>query len=196
MTLHYPGKNVSIGFLYNSKIKGDFIDKEVVEEWKNTCAIRMSYALLRSGFALHKTHGSQRGGDGNWYWTTVVSLRGELVKRFKGFDAELKFDLLPESAGSSREKLKPFVAPRKLKAQQFIDTHLKGKNGIVMFKVSGWNTATGHFTLWDGRKNELVFAPSGDDPRTDDYYFWLTTTDPLGLGQLVQVTHIQFWELK
>jgi hypothetical protein len=136
------------------------------------------------------------GGDKRWYWTTVVGLRAELTKRFKGFDAELNFDLLPQSAGSSIAHLMPFAALRRLKAQQFLDIQLRGKQGIVVFRVHGWADATGHFTLWDGQKNELAYAKGHDDPRTDDYYFWLTATDALGLGALVQVTQIQFWELK
>jgi hypothetical protein len=196
MKLHYPGKNVSIDFLYNGKIKGQFTNMEQAAIYANTCAIRMSYALLRSGFALQRVKGSVLGGDNKWYWTTVVGLRAELIKRFKGFDAELKFDLLPQSAGSSSTKLRPFAAARRLKAQQFLDAEMKGKKGIVAFRVSGWADATGHFTLWDGEKSELAYAKGHDDPRTDDYYFWLTTTDALGLGALVQVTQIQFWELK
>lgn len=194
MTSHYPGKNVSTDFLYNGKIKGGFNNKEKVYE--NTCAVRMSYALLRSGFALHQTGSAVLGGDNKWYWLTVAELRAELSKRFKGYDAELTFDRLPNSAGSSIEKLKPYAAARRLKAQKFLDTHLKGKQGIVVFRVSGWHDATGHFTLWDGKRNELAYARGHDDPRTDEYYFWLTTTDALGLGELVQVTQIQFWELK
>lgn len=196
MKLHYPGNNVSIGFLYNGKIQGGLTNKDTDERYANTCAIRMSYALLRSGFALQANDGSILGGDKKWYWIRVTSLRAELVKRFKGFDAELKFDLLPRSAGSSQAKLKPVAVARRVKAQEFIDTHLKGKQGIVVFNVAGWKNASGHFTLWDGKKNELAYAPGHDDPRTDDYYFWLTTTDALGLGELVHVTHIQFWELK
>lgn len=196
MKLHYPAKDVSIDILYNAKIKGGFLGKEDDKYFANTCAIRMSYALLRSGFSLHEIKSSILGGDKKWYWTTVVTLRAELIKRFKGFDAELRLDLLPPSAGLSREELRPFAASRKQIALKFLETHLYGKRGIVAFKVSGWETATGHFTLWDGHRKELAYAPGQDDPGRDSYYFWLTTTDPLGLGQLVQVTHIQFWELK
>lgn len=194
MKQNYPGKNVSIDFLYNGKLKGGFQNKENDKDFANTCAIRMSYALVKSGFALHKAKGSIQGGDGKWYWTRVDVLGPELVKRFKGFDSELKFDEVPVSAGESEEALKPYVAARKAKAQQFMTKHMNGKAGIVMFRVKGWETARGHFTLWDGK--ELAYANGHDDPRSDSYYFWLTTTDVFGLGLLVQVTHIQFWELK
>lgn len=143
-----------------------------------------------------------QGSDKRWYWFRVIPLRAELIKRFKGYDAELKFDLLSDDLTFHRAKLDQQRAARKLKAQQFIDMHLKGKQGIVMFRTKGWLDSAGHFTLWDGIKNELAYAEHHDDPLDNDpldkaeYYFWLTSTYPGGLGALVQVTHIQFWELK
>lgn len=122
-------------------------------------------------------------------------LRRELASRFKGFDAELKFDLIPESIAITKKSLNELATTRRSKAQAFIAMHLKGKNGIVVFKVAGWPDATGHFTLWDGSKMELAFAPGHDNPSNNEYYFWLTSTGELGL-QLVQVTTVQFWELK
>lgn len=199
MQLHYPGKNVSRDFLYNGKIKGEFANQELTGYLRNTCATRMSYALLKSGFALHRTadpRSSKLGGDGKWYWIRVNELRDELARRFKGFDAELKFDLVPTNTPDLHPKFEQICAARKAKAQQFIDTKLAGKSGIVVFKVAGWKTASGHFTMWDGKKKELAFADGHDDPFMMEYYFWLTSTGVVGLEPLEQVTHIQFWELK
>lgn len=194
MEKHYPGRDVPIDVLYNVKIKGDFRNKQNDKLYANTCAIRMSHALLQSGFSLPEAKGSIRGGDDKWYSTRVDILGPELVKRFKGFDAELKFQPVPEAAGLSEAKLKPYAVARRAQAKKFIDAQMRGKKGIVMFRVAGWEAARGHFTLWNG--HELAFANGHDDPQRDSYYFWLTTTDALGLGVLVQVTHIQFWELK
>lgn len=160
MQLHYPAKNVSRDFLYNGKIGGQFTNQEKVGYLENSCATRMSYALLKSGFSLPRCadpKGSMLGGDGKWYWIRVNELRDELVKRFKGFDAELKFDLVPTTATEQNAKFQEICAARKVKGEQFIRTHLAKKSGIVVFKIAGWKTATGHFTLWDGKK---VRSPS------------------------------------
>ena len=199
MQLHYPATNVSRDFLYNGKIKGEFIGQEKTKYLQNTCATRMSYALLKSGFALSKTadqDSSMRGADGKWYWIRLNELRDELVKRFKGFDAELKFDPIPKEATEWHPKFLEVCAARKAKGQQFINTQLAGKSGIIVFKVAGWELASGHFTMWDGKKKELAFATTHGDPSNMHYYFWFTYMGDLGLGPIEYVTHIGFWELK
>lgn len=30
------------------------------------------------------------------------------------------------------------------------------KNGLVAMKISGWNNAKGHITLWNGRENHFM----------------------------------------
>lgn len=199
MQLHYPPKHIPRDVLYNLNIKGEFVGKDKIEYMMNTCSVRMSYALLRSGFALSRTtdkEGSKKGGDGRWYWIRVNDLRAELIKRFKGFDLELKFDPIPQKAHDSHAPFLEVCAARKAKAQQFLNTQLAGKSGIVVFKVAGWKSSTGHFTMWDGKKKQLSCAPDHDDPTTMEYYFWLTTMGKYGLGPMAYVTHIQFWELK
>jgi hypothetical protein len=199
MQLHYPSKIITRNFLYNGKIRGEFEGRDEIEYLKNTCSVRMSYALLRSGFALRRTadkEGSMLGADGRWYWIRVNDLRNELVERFKGFDAELKFDAIPKAASEWHPTFLEVCAARKAKAQQFINTHLAGKSGIIVFKVAGWIGSTGHFTMWDGRKKELSCAPGHDDPSTMNYYFWFTSMGDYGLPPIKHVTHIQFWELK
>jgi len=199
MQLHYPPKRVGRDFLYNGKIGGEFTGMDGIEYLKNTCAVRMSYALLKSGFSLPRTadtNGSMLGRDRKWYWIRVNDLRDELVKRFKGFDLELEFDPIPKAAHEYTPTFVEVCAARKAKGQQFINTQIAGKSGIVVFKVGGWKSATGHFTMWDGKKKELSCAPEHDDPNSMDYYFWLTKMKNHGLGPMEYVTHIQFWELK
>lgn len=67
-----------------------------------------------------------------------------------------------------------------------------------MFKVSGWNNASGHFTLWDG--NHLIY-PGGaghDDPTNVKYYFHMfyPARKENGDLNLVQTNRIRIWELK
>lgn len=200
MSKFYPASSVTTAVLYNDMIKGSFTGKQNAAWLENTCATRMSYALIRSGFQLAQTKdpkASMLGGDKKWYWIRVNDLRTELRLRFKGFDAELRFPelnvtLLTDKVAVARIKLE-----RKVKAQKFLDSELNKKNGIIVFKVKGWGDASGHFTLWNCKTKGLAFAKGHDDPSTDAYYPWLTVVDDLfGSVLVVQVTEIQFWELK
>lgn len=196
----YPASSVTTAVLYNDMIKGAFTKKENASWLENTCASRMSYALLRSGFQLAQTKdpdGSMLGGDKKWYWIRVNDLRTELHLRFKGFDAELRFPELDIKLLADKVALTRIKLERKVKAQKFLDTELGKKNGIIVFKVKGWGNASGHFTLWNGSTKKLAFARDHDDPSKDSYYPWLTVVDDLfGSIIVVQVTEIQFWELK
>ena len=162
----------------------------------------MSYALLISGFNLSRTtdrKASMLGADRKWYWLRVADLRAELYSRFKGFDSELKFDLIDESLVDDGEALTALFRPKKAKAMEFFETNLRSRNGIIVFKVKGWQNATGHFTLWDGTARTLAYAPDHDDPEGTEFYPWLTaveTDEKTKSRYLVQVEQIQFWELK
>lgn len=45
----------------------------------------------------------------------------------------------------------------------FIPSDFAGSKGIILFEVSGWGDATGHFTLWNGSKvaHGDYFKPKG-----------------------------------
>lgn len=202
MHKHYPAKAVTTEVLYNTMIKGKFTGHQKTSYLANTCATRMSYALLRSGFHLARTKdpdGSMLGEDKKWYWIRVSSLREELRTRFKGFDAELKFTEIDKKLLSDDAAMAKCILDRKAKAQKFLDTELGKKNGIIVFRVKGWGDASGHFTLWDSGTKTLAFATGHDDATKDSYYPWLTqvSTNPItNVKSLVQVAEIQFWELK
>lgn len=188
--------------LYNKKIGGAFTNMHAAKWLENTCAVRMSFALLRSGFHLARTadkKASMLGADKKWYWLRVANLRVELFLRFKGFDAELKLELIDESLIDNTEVLAPLYYARKTKAQAFLTDKLGGKNGIIVFGVKGWGNATGHSTLWDGTAMQIAFGIDHDDPAKNTYYPWLTTAaidQETKVRTLVQVKQIQFWELK
>lgn len=202
MQQHYPAKTVDTDKLYNVKIRGGFTGLHAEAYMENTCAVRMSYALLRSGFHLARTtdrRASMLGADKRWYWLRVANLREELYCRFKGFDAELKLDLIEESLADDIEAMRPLYDARKTKAEAFLNSELAGKNGIIVFGVNGWSNATGHFTLWDGTEMAIAFGNGHDDPSKNTYYPWLTdviTHPKTKVKSLVQVEQIQFWELK
>ena len=86
----------------------------------NTCALRVSYAILKAGKRLRKTRFSwkyQVGSRTNWFTSTAKRLANEVANG--------------EFVVSKRD----FV----------------GRKGIIAF-LGGVNRATGHITLWDGRK--------------------------------------------
>lgn len=203
MQKHYPAKGVDIDKLYNIKIRGAFTGMHKKEWLLNTCAVRMSYALLHSGFNLPRTldrQASMLGEDKKWYWLRVANLREEIYSRFKGYDAELKLELIDDSQMDDFDAKRAIYISRRTKAEEFIKNELAGKNGIIVFGVKGWGTnATGHFTLWDGKKMEIAYGPQHDDPEKNTYYLWLTaleTVENSTQRYFVQVEQIQFWELK
>lgn len=143
------------------------------ETWENTCAVRMAYALNRNGFILPATQGSMKSDnpkDKYNYWFRVTELTKYLVKTFGKGDVEYT---IKEKVGLARKK----------EVTLNVLSKIIGKKGIIVFDVTGWNNATGHFTLWDGKT--LLYADGHSNPLSNDYYFWYEKT-----------TKIIFWELK
>lgn len=198
MKKYYPDRGVQTPVLYDSQIGGKFVKLYAQQGYENTCAVRMSYALNRSGLKLPQAPGagaSIKGGDGYWYWIRVSDLKAELARRFKGADQELGLSVIPKTLLQDDTAMSKLFKQRVKEGQEFIDTKLAGKNGIVVFEVSGWGDASGHFTLWDGSARTLAYADGHDDPANNNFYFWLTQVDA-ARTRLVQVVRVKFWELK
>lgn len=195
MERHYPDTKIKTPTLYDQMIGGRFSGLYKNEAYLNTCAVRMSYALNRSGLKLGpppSAGGSIQGADGYMYWIRVSDLKPYLIKRFKGADEELRLPIIPASLVGDIEAMRPLYDERKRLAKTWLDSKLKNRNGIVVFEVSGWGDASGHFTLWNGTTKKLSYADGHDDPENNKYYFWLT--DPG--KRLIQVVEVKFWELK
>jgi len=159
-------------------------------DWANTCAVRMSYALNRSGIRLPKAYsagGTVVGEDGFNYWIRVKDLKQYLRDRFKGGD----FEHVPKPIKALTQDA---VDERVQDAYDGMINKISGKTGIIVFDVTGWRDASGYFTLWDG--NSLVYVGPGDrnNPRSLEYYFWLyREVSGRPPAQTVKTT---FWELK
>jgi len=110
----------------------------------NTCALRMSYTLNRSGYPIPKGSGAISGADGSWYLLRVKSLQ----------------TFLTSTLG----------APTSLPGGTF--TGPSGKTGIISFNVSGWSDATGHFTLWNGQSVVDSDEPYQKWPAPTSTLFW------------------------
>lgn len=201
METHYPTSMVKAPFLYDQMIGGGFKGLYKNAAYRNTCAVRMSYALNRSGLKLGtppSPGGSITGGDGYIYWIRVSDLKPYLVQRFKGADEELQLPLIPASLINDLDTLTARFKERHKLANTWLDSKLAGRNGIVVFDVSGWSDASGHFTLWNGTSRKLAYAEAHDNPENNRYYFWLTdlAERPDGRNFLIQVASVKFWELK
>ncbi|WP_165390871.1 T6SS effector amidase Tae4 family protein [Pseudoduganella lutea] len=197
MKKHYPDSSIPTPLLYDSKICGKFVKLYEHPAYLNTCAVRMSFALNRSGLKLGKSPsagGSVQGGDGFLYWIRVTDLKVELANRFKGADEELNLPQIPASMLDDNAAMSKLFKERVAIAKEFIKNKLARRSGIIVFDVSGWGDASGHFTLWDGVSEKLAYATDHDDSTANSYYFWLTMmTDG---GKVIQTTKVRFWELK
>ncbi|HEJ8099123.1 TPA: type VI secretion system amidase effector protein Tae4 [Serratia marcescens] len=95
-------------------------------KWENTCAVRMSYILNKSGFPIpYVKDQTVSGADRQWYFFRVKDLIAYLTKIWGKPDLRVKF---PPPGGGE----------------------LAGKKGIILFEIAGWSDAGGHATLWNG----------------------------------------------
>ncbi|MBI3565834.1 MAG: type VI secretion system amidase effector protein Tae4 [Elusimicrobia bacterium] len=105
----------------------------------NTCAIRVTYAMNHSGvpqFRIDRAflgearkinYISDKAGKDHAYVYRVDEFANYMLKKYG----------------------KPQVWATK--GDNF-RTAVYGRKGVILFVVSGWNDATGHFDLWDGEK--------------------------------------------
>ena len=197
MDRHYPDAAIKTPVLYDRMIGGRFSGLYKNGAYQNTCAVRMSYALNRSGLKLGpppSIGGSIQGADGHVYWIRVSDLKPHLVKRFKGADEELRLPVIPATLVEDTDAMLALYEERKRQAKAWLGSRLSNRNGIVVFEVSGWGDASGHFTLWNGTTKKLAYAETHDDPTNNKYYFWLTSLTEQ--NKLIQVVEVKFWELK
>jgi len=201
MKKHYPASEITIETLYDQMIGGRLKNAHRLPAYKNTCAVRMSYALNRSGLKLGiapSNDGDILAPDGYRYWIRVSDLRPYLIRQFKGADEELKLAAIPATLINDSSAMAVQFKKRVAQAQAWLDMKLANRKGIVVFDVAGWGDASGHFTLWDGVSKKLAYASPHDNPENQFYYFWLTELRARedGSKYLVQVISVKFWELK
>jgi hypothetical protein len=128
------------------------------------------------------------------YWIRVSDLKPYLIKRFKGADEELRLPVIPAGLVENVDAMIPIFEERRRLAKAWLDAKLSNRKGIVVFEVSGWGDASGHFTLWNGTSKKLAYAEAHDDPASNTYYFWLTALS--AQKKLIQVVEVKFWGLK
>lgn len=174
LSKNYPASTIMTKDLY--EVIGGGLPENLrsnPSSWENSCAIRMSRALNYSGIKLPKAPsngGNIVGKDKLNYWIRVKDLTKYLVEML-----EDRFPLIKEDGGIDAVN------------------SFKGKKGIIVFDVSGWSNATGHFTLWDGANLYYVGVDlRHNDPNSDRYYFSMNYEQG---GKTIKTTKIRLWEI-
>lgn len=137
--------------------------KQKPKEYANACAIRISRAFNYGGYKVPsgtviktKSIYRVRGSDGMPYIVRVRQMI-EFLEYNWG-----KPDLLIAPGG---------------------DSALAGKTGIIAVNASGWENASGHVVLWNGKSTS-----DGSDYQRLDSYAWRDSSASL--------TETLYWELK
>lgn len=193
MLNYYPNSTITTEVLYE-EIGGGLPEnlKKNPNSWENSCAVRMCKALNYSKAKLPKAPsagGNIFGKDKNNYWIRVKDLKKYLVDKLT-------------------TKSKKSADVDEIGGIDIVDK-FKDKKGIIVFDVSGWGNASGHFTLWDGVDLKYVGAdsPEHNDPTDTEYYYFnmnyqdtdyegnlLYNKD--GTPKMVKTTRIRLWELE
>lgn len=167
MRIHNTGDTAAKYKLIGGPAEAEY--KRAPKIYENACALRLSYALNHGGMPINKnkrpTGGTQlKGADNNLYYTGVYTVRDFLVLNW----------------GTSDKPYKPYKVMSSKAENTKLASELTSlnKKGIICMKVTGWDDAAGHITLWDGTNF------------SDGTNYLLDRRDN------VIVTEFQFWELK
>ncbi|MBV8326548.1 T6SS effector amidase Tae4 family protein [Chryseobacterium sp.] len=214
MIKNYPNTSIQSKDLYND-IGGNFpkfkTDKELLESYlANSCAIRMSRGLNLSGFKLPSNNkgygtggGVMSGKNKLFYWLRVKELCSYLANHLGKPEIDIKLDKIQMPDVYKKKKNVTSTEWQQLKAmKKVISTtewaSLRKTQGVIVFDVSGWDDATGHFTLWDTQHLIYPGGPEHDDPTSSRYYFSMLDLKINKKNELdfVQTNRIRVWELK
>lgn len=156
---NYKGGGVSARDVTDSVFDGSKTLDKMAVDWiekfdNNTCALRLSDALNRSGWVL-PAKGGKKGEISGWF--------GSVTKQYYVLGSVQLADLLAISwgynSGDSRfDTAKLGVSGVSNPIPLGLISSLAGKHGVILFKfrpVPGFekDVASGHITLWDGSKS-------------------------------------------
>lgn len=127
--------------------------KENPTGYANACALRLSRSLNYGGMPIKQsTKGYKvKGNDNKPYLLRVREM----------------ITFVEQNLGKPDITFKP-------KNNEDVSSQLRGKKGIIIFKVSGWGDASGHVTLWNGSDcgDSCYFIHNTPNVRTTDIFFW------------------------
>ncbi|HEX5683715.1 MAG TPA: type VI secretion system amidase effector protein Tae4 [Ideonella sp.] len=139
-----------VASVVGGKVAANILPPGQAGKWGNTCAVRLSYVLNKTGVLIPHTPGKTvSGADHRWYFHYVRDVIQFLQQRWGKPDLVASF---PPTGGGE----------------------LSGKKGLVLFEVEGWADATGHATLWNGTVcyDHCYFNEPGVRYRTPKANFW------------------------
>ncbi len=143
--------------LFDAYLHGTVDDvKETIgrptESWiTNTCVIRVSYAMNNSGVPGFKIDRSFVGATKkiNFINQKAVARKSNVQNAVLENDFAYIYRVDEMAAYMLKKYGKPQIWAKK--GTDNLRQAVHGKRGIILFVVRGWNDATGHFDLWDGR---------------------------------------------
>lgn len=119
--------------------------------YNNTCAVRLSFAMIKSGMSIPKKHREGIDGDNNNLIIKVATFNLFLTNLIGDFDWGMS-----KPPGSSISV-----------------SDLPKQTGIIIYHVH-WDDATGHIDLWD--RNNFIGSGNFDDIK-DGYSVHLWKVD-------------------
>jgi hypothetical protein len=132
------------------KIAANILPVGLPGKWSNTCAVRLSFILNRTGTLIPFIPGrTVSGADHRWYFHYVKDVIAFLDRTWGKPDLVAAF---PPSGGGG----------------------LAGKKGLVLFEIDGWSDSSGHATLWNGMTcyDHCFFNEPGVRYKTTRANFW------------------------
>ncbi|MFL5786867.1 MAG: T6SS effector amidase Tae4 family protein, partial [Flavisolibacter sp.] len=131
MNSNYMGSKYTADEVYNS-IGGNVLKNHISDpdNFSNSCALRLSKALNKSGVKIPNVKGKTlKGADGSYYFFRVSDLKVFLINKFGK----------PDVKGT--------------------ESSLSNEKGIILFDNCDFSDATGHLDIWDGKtcKDECYF---------------------------------------
>lgn len=213
MIKNYPNSAIDTSTLYTEIGNGLLNMLKQNRAWENTCAFRMSKGLNYSGFKLPFDNskyrakgikgGVHKGSDKLNYWYRVRELAPYLSDNLGKPEIDIKLDkiempinLRKKNNLTQEEWTQVWNSKTKISQEEW--SKINTTKGIIIFDVTGWYDATGHFTLWDG--SHLIYPGGAEygNPQSSKYYFHMLYLTKKKNGDLdfVQTNRIRIWELK
>ncbi|QHM73365.1 type VI secretion system amidase effector protein Tae4 [Mixta intestinalis] len=126
LRIYHPSNSAAkVAETIGGYVKVNINNPDAKKRWTNTCAVRMSYILNYSGMRIPALRGQTvTGGDKRQYFFRVNDLI-QFLKYKWGAPEIVSYP--PADAGK-----------------------LSGRQGVILFQVTGWSDANGHATLFNG----------------------------------------------
>jgi RHS repeat-associated protein len=179
--------------MYNSvggqvaKVYNDNASKGDNNPYANTCALRMSTALNKSGNDIDTDVKNSKGQK-------MYTLEGSDGKDYALRKSDIK-DYMKGEYGKADISTKSTDKDFDSKVSE-----IKGQKGVVVFDVTGWGDATGHVTIYDGKGScgHDCYFPDSDKIKQENTQrqAWNTANPDAKQLPMIEVTGVSIWIAK